>query len=93
VAEIGYWVAPPARGRGRAAAGTRLLARYAFQTLRPRRVEVLVQTGNVASRRAAERAGTTYEGIRRAGIEMHGEPVDAAVYAFLPDDPAVAEEA
>jgi RimJ/RimL family protein N-acetyltransferase len=45
---------------------------------------------NVPSRRAAERADATYEGIRRAGIEAHGEPRDAAVYSFLPSDSAIA---
>lgn len=93
VAEIGYWVAPAARGRGWAAAATRLLARHAFAAYRPRRIELLVQVANAASRRTAEHAGATYEGVHRAGIEIRGEPVDAAVYAFLPDDPAMTEVA
>jgi RimJ/RimL family protein N-acetyltransferase len=90
VAEIGYWIAAAARGRRLAAAGTRLLAAFAFATYRPRRVELLIQLGNLPSRRAAERAGATYEGIRRAGLEIRGTPLDAAVYAFLPGDEAIA---
>jgi RimJ/RimL family protein N-acetyltransferase len=89
VAEIGYWVAPGARGRGLAVAATRLLARHTLATYRPRRVEVLVQPANAASLRVAERAGAIYEGVRRAGTEIRGEPLDVAVYAFVPGDAAL----
>ncbi len=90
VAEIGYWIAPNARRQGLAAAGTQLMAAFAFAAYGPRRVELLIQPDNVPSCRAAERAGASYEGIRRAGIDAHGEPRDAAVYSFLPSDSAIA---
>lgn len=86
VGEIGYWVAPWARGHGFAALGTRLLARFAFATYPLRRVEVLVEPGNAASRRAAERAGALSEGVRRAALEVRDEPRDAVVYAFARGD-------
>ena len=47
-AEIGYWVAPWARGRGVATRATRLLARWTFDVLRPARIELLVAVGNDA---------------------------------------------
>jgi ribosomal-protein-serine acetyltransferase len=90
VGEIGYWVAPGARGRGLAAAGTLLLAAYGFTAYDLRRVELLIQPRNLRSRRAAERAGATFEGVRRAAILIGGEPREAAVYAFLPDDAPIA---
>lgn len=86
VAEIGYWIGPAARGRGLAAAGTRLLAAFAFDVYGPRRVELLIQPGNLGSIRSAERAGATFEGIRRAALDIRGQPQDAAVYAFLPGE-------
>jgi RimJ/RimL family protein N-acetyltransferase len=89
VGEIGYWIAPSARRQGLATAGIRLIAAFAFTAYGPRRVELLVQPGNVYSRRAALRAGATYEGIRRAGIDDRGDPRDAAVFSFLPTDGAV----
>lgn len=86
VVEIGYWIAPGARGRGLATAATRLLARHAASTWAPRRVEILVQPANLVSCRVAERAGAIYEGIRRAGIEHRGEARDVAVYAYTAAD-------
>lgn len=86
VTNVGYWMAAPARGQGLAARATRLLAAHAFRRFDVRRVEVLVQLDNAASRRAAERAGAVFEGIRRNGIEQRGEPLDAAVYSLVPGD-------
>lgn len=91
-AEIGYWVAPAARGAGVARRAIVLLARHVFRTYEPRRIELLIQPGNLASRRAAAAAGATFEGVRRAALELRGEPRDAAVYALLPADLAVHDE-
>ncbi|HWB72713.1 MAG TPA: GNAT family protein [Egibacteraceae bacterium] len=88
-AELGYWVAPAARGAGVARRAIVLLARHVFRTYEPRRIELLIQPGNVASRRAATAAGAIFEGVRRAAIDLRGEPRDAAVYALLPADLAV----
>lgn len=86
VAEVGYWIAAGMRGRGIAARATRLLAAYAFATFQSRRVELLIQPENVASCRAAEKAGAVAEGVRRAGIEQRGGVQDALVYSLLPGD-------
>jgi RimJ/RimL family protein N-acetyltransferase len=83
--EIGYFVTPAARGRGVARRAIALLAAYVFATWSPRRIELLIRPGNTASRRAAEGAGTRFEGIRSRGIRLRdGTIVDAAVYALLP---------
>lgn len=86
--EIGYWIAPHARRRGVATRVVRLMAAHAFAELGARRVELLIQPGNAASRAAATRAGATYEGVRRAGLRFDdtGEVRDAAVYSLLPAD-------
>ncbi|MPZ88186.1 MAG: GNAT family N-acetyltransferase [Nitriliruptorales bacterium] len=86
VAEVGYWITAPARGRGLAARAMRLLAGLAFDHYDARRLEALILPDNTASRRAAERAGAVYEGVRRHGLEARGEPFDAAVYSLLPSD-------
>ena len=77
-AEIGYWVAAGARGRGVATRATRLLAGWAGRELGLTELEILTHRDNEPSRRVAERAGfeDTGElvGSARAGVE---EPVFA----------------
>lgn len=63
--ELGYWVAPWARGRGVATAALSMLARWCLVERGTERVEWMAEVGNVASRRVAERAGFTIEGVRR----------------------------
>lgn len=83
--EIGYWVAPAARGRGVARRAIVLLAGHVFVTWHPRRIEILIHPANVASRRAAEGAGASFEGIRARAIRNRdGTVADAAVYALFP---------
>ena len=81
--EIGYWVAAPARRRGGASTATRLLSDFGFEALGLRRLELNAEVTNVASRRAAEKAGFELEGVRRAWRIVHGVPADFALYARL----------
>lgn len=55
--EIGYWVAPAARGSGIAPRAVRLLATWALETLPVGVVELTADTPNTASQRVAEKAG------------------------------------
>lgn len=84
--EIGYWVAPWARGLGIAAKATRLVAAYGFETLKPRRIELLIALGNTASLTAARRAGAVEEGVRRAGLELRDQTYDVWVLSLVPSD-------
>jgi RimJ/RimL family protein N-acetyltransferase len=84
-AEIGYWVAPWARGRGVATRSVRLLCRYLFDE-GAERITWSAVVGNVASRRVAEAAGFTVEGTRRLGMVHRGERVDAWTASLLPGE-------
>ena len=86
VAEVGYWVAPWARGRGVASGATRALARWAIDEHGLERVELLAATGNLASQRAAEKAGIVREGIARNAGYVHDGRVDLVVYSMVRDD-------
>ena len=55
--EIGYWVAPAARGRGIAPRAVGMLARWALRALPVSLVELTPDVDNRASRRVAEKAG------------------------------------
>jgi ribosomal-protein-alanine N-acetyltransferase len=86
ITEIAYAVAPQARGFGLAAEAVdglaiALLLEHAFQ-----RIELRVAPGNVASRRVAEKAGFTYEGLLRNAGHVHGGRVDLEVWSLVAAD-------
>ena len=56
-ADVGYWLAAPARGRGIATRAVELVAGWAFETLGLERLELRAQEHNHASRAVAGRAG------------------------------------
>ncbi len=63
-AEVMYWLAAPARGRGAATEAVRTMARWAFETFPIERIELLTDPENVASQRVAQRAGFAPQGKR-----------------------------
>lgn len=86
-AEIGYWVAPWARGRGVATAATHALAAHAFATGTVR-LELLTEQENIASQRVALATGFRYEGVRRsAAANRDGKRHDLLAWVRLADDP------
>ena len=66
LAEVGYWTAPEARGRGVAGRAALLLARWGVRELGLARVSLLADVDNTASQRVAEKAGFAHEGVLRA---------------------------
>ncbi|RIV34603.1 GNAT family N-acetyltransferase [Micromonospora radicis] len=86
-AEIGYWVAPSARGRGVAGAATRALAGRAFADGFAR-LELLAHVENSISQRVALAAGFRPEGVRRGAAPVRGGGRrDLTVWVRLADDP------
>jgi ribosomal-protein-serine acetyltransferase len=85
-ANMGYWVADAARGRGVAVAAARQAARFGFETLGLQRIAILVQPENRASLRVAVKLGAVCEGIARNGITIAGRPHEAIVHSLLPED-------
>jgi RimJ/RimL family protein N-acetyltransferase len=84
--ELGYVVAPDARGRGVATAALRLLTEWAFTALDVLRIELLISAENGASRRVAERCGYTREGLLRSLYVKPGLREDTEVWSRLPAD-------
>ena len=88
-AEIGYWTAPGARGRGIAAVATDAACRWGFGALPIDRIELCHAVENTASGRVAEKAGFTVEGrLRRSFRYGDGRKHDELLWARLDDDPA-----
>ncbi len=89
-AEIGYGVLPSHRRRGVATAAVTTLARWGFEELGLRRVELLHDLANTASCRVAVAAGFVHEGVERAAMAYgNGDGVvrDLHRHARLATDP------
>ncbi len=89
-AEVGYWLASDARGRG---VLTRALTVVLKALLEAgyQRVDAEVLVGNAASQRTLERVGFTHEGILRS-IGNHGcgdtaGRIDVHMYSVITSDP------
>ncbi|MGH2697685.1 MAG: GNAT family N-acetyltransferase [Actinomycetota bacterium] len=85
-AEVGYWVAAHARRRGIATRAVRLMARWAFEDLEVKRLELLTHLDNEASERVAEKCGFRREGVLRSLRVIKGERVDLTMFSLLPDE-------
>ena len=85
-AEIGYWIAADARGRGIGTRATRMLAEWALTSLGLERLELLAHPDNEASQRLAERAGFTREGTLRRYRRRHGVREDLVMFSMLAED-------
>ena len=81
--EVGYWIAPPARGRGLAARAVRLITPWALANLALARVDLPLDNGNHGSRRVAEKAGFSLTAERRR-LQAKGRNWVMDVYAFVP---------
>jgi RimJ/RimL family protein N-acetyltransferase len=84
--ELGYVVAPQARGRGIATQTLRLLTDWAFTELDALRIELWISAANEPSKRVAERAGYRYEGTLRSFHFKQGIRDDFEVWSRLPTD-------
>jgi RimJ/RimL family protein N-acetyltransferase len=86
IGEIGYLIAPYARGQGWAVAAVRALAVWGFGTLGLARIQWRAEVGNEASRRVAEKAGFTMEGLVRSGLSDRGRRPDHWIGSLLAGD-------
>jgi RimJ/RimL family protein N-acetyltransferase len=88
VGEIGYWVRADARGRGVITRALALVSRFAFEHEGAARLQLRADVENIGSRRAAEKAGYTCEGILRSAHwnARLGRRQDWALYSLLPGE-------
>jgi RimJ/RimL family protein N-acetyltransferase len=84
--EIGYGVRADRRGRGHATEAARAVGRWALTDGGLRRIQLQARLDNIASIRAAERAGYHREGTLRLA-EWDGEAAhDLAVFSMIATD-------
>ena len=87
-AEIGYWMAPDARGRGLLTEAARAVLDWGFARDggKQERIEWRAVAGNTASARAARTLGFRYEGLLRQGMIGNQGREDGWLAALLPTD-------
>ncbi|MFI0816015.1 GNAT family N-acetyltransferase [Streptomyces sp. NPDC021098] len=84
-AEVGYWTAAPARGRGVAVRALGALTAWAFATFRPdglQRLELLHQVDNTASCRVAKKSGYDFARVLPAAPPAY--PLDGHLHVRCP---------
>jgi RimJ/RimL family protein N-acetyltransferase len=80
-AEVGYWLAPQARGHGVGKAAVGLLVDWAFTHLDLHRIEITTTPDNAAARALAESLGFTAEAVMRERNLQRGRRVDVLLRA------------
>jgi RimJ/RimL family protein N-acetyltransferase len=86
IGEISYGVAPQYRRQGLAGRALILVAAWAFAWLGLARLEIVVTAPGIhglASRRATEKAGFVYEGIRRSHLPATGHDYEDPLYVLV----------
>ena len=83
--EVGYWVRTSEAGKGYAREGVAALASWALDQLKAKRVELVTDQENTASRRVAEACGFVLEGtLHNVQASPDGTLRHTCVYAKLP---------
>lgn len=85
-AEVGYWIARKAWGRGAATEALRAVIAFGFDVLGLHRVDAHHFVENPASGRVMQKAGMRSEGRRRGAVFRDGVPRDVEEYAILATD-------
>lgn len=88
VAEVGYWMAPGARANGLCTRAVRLVSRWVLEDCGVERLQLRADEVNPASRKVAEKAGFTQEGILRSSRfnPRQGRRVNFVMYSLLPGE-------
>ena len=86
IANLGYWIRSDRIGEGIATGATKLVARFGFQYIGLRRIEMVPGIENWSSRRVAEKSGAKYEGILRKRLKLGDDNIDAAMHSLILED-------
>jgi [ribosomal protein S5]-alanine N-acetyltransferase len=79
---LGYWLLPPARGRGRASRAVALVVGWAMGHPDVAELEALVEPWNERSARVVERAGFTRDRLLRGEVSVAGREADVVRYVI-----------
>jgi [ribosomal protein S5]-alanine N-acetyltransferase len=85
-AELGYWLAAPAWGRGLATEAARAAVDFGFRELGLARIYAQVLAGNLASIRVLDKLGMVNEGVKRQHVHKGRRLHDVVLYGLLRDE-------
>ena len=85
-AEIGFWLFPEYWGKGIMTEAIPLICHHGFKNLELHRIEGLVETGNMACKRAMQKLAFTHEGTMRDYEIKNGQFISVDIYAKLKDE-------
>ncbi len=85
-AEIGYWLLPQYWGKGIMTEVLQALIQYLFRDKKLHRVEALIEEGNAASIKVAEKSGFVLEGKMRDYEIKDGRFISLLIYSLLASD-------
>ena len=84
--EIGFWLLPEYWRRGIISEVLPIACRYAFEKLGLHRIVAQIETENVNSKKAIEKAGFVYEGTLRECEFKDGKYISLAIFSLLNKD-------
>ena len=84
--EIGYTIIPKERGKGYGTEAIQLIVDHLFLIKSTPRILINTDARNIASIRAAEKAGFKKEGIIRKGGFVRGKHVDCCILGILREE-------
>lgn len=85
-AEIGYWLARDAWGKGLMTEATQAVVAFAFDQLGLHRLYATTHIDNRASQRVLEAVGFLKEGVLRKHERVQGDWSDSVIYGLLSTD-------
>lgn len=85
-AELGYWLAAPAWGKGLATEAARAAVDFGFRELDLARVYAQVLAGNRASLGVLDKLGMVNEGVKRQHVHKARRLHDVVIYGLLRDE-------
>lgn len=81
---FGIFIGPPeCRAQGYGTEVTRLMVRYAFETLNFNRLDLVTYATNARAIKVYETVGFVREGVRRENVFIEGRYVDELIYSML----------
>jgi [ribosomal protein S5]-alanine N-acetyltransferase len=85
-ANLGYWIAERATGRGHATRAVRLILRFAFEHAGLHRVQPAIIPRNAPSQAVARKVGFRHEGRALRYLQINGTWEDHDIYALTAEE-------